>query len=400
MLSLIGFFGIFSTTLSKNPVLSLFAKSLNSTDVVIGLIAAISPLAGIFFSFPVGFLADRIGKKRLLIIAAAIFLTAPLLYLLINTAWLLIPIRFFHGMATAILGPIASAIICDEYPETKGVKLGIYSSATLFGRTLAPMLGGGIITFFIFLGGNWNYKMVYMAAFIISIPILIFALLIKSGSNGKNSIKKVSIKDFFKALQDFLGEKKLAGTSLVEMAIYFTFGAFETYLPIFLTEKKIPAYLIGLIFSLQVLAVALTKPFFGKLSDHIDRRVQIVAGIMLLGFSIIIIPLFSNIFIILLIGIIFGIGLSLSTIATSTYVADIVKKENLGTSLGALSSIMDIGHSSGPFIVGIIISILAQSQFPVSYFAGFAFCFLVCLFSAIIFYFSNYKINLRTSAKN
>jgi MFS family permease len=395
LLSLIGFFGIFSTTMSKNPVLSMFAKSLNSPDAVIGLIAAISPLAGILFSFPVGFLADKIGKKRLLVISALVFLTAPLLYLTVFNPWLLIPIRFFHGIATAILGPIASAIICDAYPETKGVKLGVYSSATLFGRTFAPMLGGGIISFFANFGGNWNYKFVYLAAFIISIPILVFSLTISSDSEAQNSVKKVTIADFFNALKNFLSEKKLLGTSLVEMATYFTYGAFETYLPLLLTSKKYPAYLIGLIFSLQVVSVALSKPFFGKLSDNIDRRIQILIGIMILGFSITAIPFFNNIIVIIIIGILFGIGLSLSTVATSTYVADVARKENLGTSLGALSSIMDIGHSSGPFIVGVIISLFAYSRLSIEYFAGFISCFIVCFISALVFIILNYDFKMK-----
>jgi len=63
LLSTIGFFGIFSTTISKNPVLPLFMKSMHAQTDVIGVIAAISPLAGIIFSFPVGLLADKIGKK-------------------------------------------------------------------------------------------------------------------------------------------------------------------------------------------------------------------------------------------------------------------------------------------------------------------------------------------------
>jgi DHA1 family multidrug resistance protein-like MFS transporter len=41
VLSLAGFFGIFSTTMSKSPVLPLFVKSLSGSDAVIGLIAAI-----------------------------------------------------------------------------------------------------------------------------------------------------------------------------------------------------------------------------------------------------------------------------------------------------------------------------------------------------------------------
>jgi MFS family permease len=393
LLSLIGFFGIFSTTMSKNPVLSLFTKSLNSTEAIIGLIAAVSPLAGIFFSFPVGFFADKIGKKKLLIISSLVFLTAPLLYLTVNNALFLIPIRFFHGIATAILGPIAAAIICDAYPDTKGTKLGLYSSATLIGRTLAPILGGTLITYFVFLNeGSWNFKIVYTAAFLISIPILIFSLLVRSDSDMSGSVKKISLHDFLDSLKTFLTEKKLLGTSIVEMATYFTFGAFETYLPLLLSGRNVPVYLIGVIFSIQVISIWITKPFFGKLSDTIDRRIQIVAGIIIIGLSIAAFPFFTNIFIIIAISIVFGIGQSLSTVATTTYVADVAKKENLGTSLGALSSIMDIGHSSGPFITGIIISLFTYSLFD-KYIAGFMACAAVCFISMLIFIIFNFNLS-------
>ncbi len=137
---LLGFFAIFSTTISKNPVLPLFSQALGAGDAVIGLIAAVSPMAGILFSFPVGVLSDQIGRRRLLIVSGAIFISAPLLYLFIYDPIWLIPVRFFHGMATAILGPVVSAMIAERFPERKGEMLGQYSSATLIGRTLAPLV--------------------------------------------------------------------------------------------------------------------------------------------------------------------------------------------------------------------------------------------------------------------
>ncbi|MBA7474301.1 hypothetical protein ES707_09649 [subsurface metagenome] len=117
---MIGFFAIFSTTISKNPVLPLFSQALGAGDAVIGLIAAVSPLAGILFSFPVGVLSDHLGKRRLLIASGAVFLSAPLLYLFIFDPLWLIPIRFFHGMATAILGPVIAAMIAVRFPRRRG----------------------------------------------------------------------------------------------------------------------------------------------------------------------------------------------------------------------------------------------------------------------------------------
>ena len=391
LLSTIGFFGIFSTTISKNPVLPLFMKSMSAGTDVIGLIAAISPLAGILFSFPVGLLADKLGKKRLLLVSASVFFAAPLLYLLVANPWWLIPIRFFHGIATAILGPVSAAIILGEYKENKGQMLGIYSSATLVGRTLAPILGGAIISLFAALSGGWNFRLVYVAAFLLAAPVFILSFLMPGDKATESGIRKVTLRDFGSSLLGFVTNGRLLGTALVEMATYFTYGAFETYLPLYLQGKGLPPYQIGLIFSLQILAIALTKPFFGRLSDRIDRRVQILIGIIVLGCSFALIPVVSGIAAATVIGIVFGIGLSFSTVATSTYVSDVTAQEHLGASMGALSSIMDIGQSAGPFIIGAVIQASSMT-------AGFLVDFGVCLAAAAIFVALNVSAKKRPGA--
>ena len=366
--------------MSKNPVLPLFVKSLSGNDTVIGLIAAISPLAGILFSFPVGMLADRWGKKRLLVTAAFVFLSAPLLYLLVSNPYWLIPIRFFHGIATAILGPVASAFIVSAYPESKGEKLGLYSSATLIGRTLAPLLGGAIITAFLFMGGNMSYRAVYAGAFLLGIPVMVLTLTLKSDDRAETCpvVKRPTLADFGKGLADFARNRRLFSTSLVEMATYFAFGCLETYLPVLLSSQGVPAYQIGLIFSLQILAIALTKPLFGRLADTVDRRIQILFGIVLLAVFVAAVPLLRGTIEIAMIGVLFGLATSVSTVATSAYVADVAGQENLGASLGALSSIMDIGHSSGPFVAGMVITATTMA-------GGFLTAGAVCVLSAVLF---------------
>lgn len=381
--SLIGFFGIFSTTMSKSPVLPLFVKSLSGSETVIGLISAISPLAGILFSFPVGLLADRLGKKRLLVVASLVFLLAPPLYLLVHNAFWLIPIRFFHGIATAILGPVASAVIVSAYPDSKGEKLGLYSSATLIGRTLAPLLGGLIISAI-------NFRSVYAAAFLLCVPVLILALVLKPDRGGA-TVKKVSAADFGKSLGEFVRNGRLLGTSLVEMATYFCYGVIETYLPIYLSGQGVPAYQIGLVFSLQVLSIALTKPLFGRLADRVDRRVQVLFGILLLAAFVALVPLFHGIIAVGILAVLFGLAMSVSTVATSTYVADVAREENLGASLGALSSIMDIGHSSGPFIAGVIITATVIG-------AGFLISAGVSVLAALIFLFLAFRSSVKMPA--
>lgn len=365
-LSLIGFFAIFSTTISKNPVLPLFAQALGAGDTVIGLIAAVSPLAGILFSFPVGVMSDRIGRRRLLVMSGVVFLVAPLLYLPISDPLWLIPVRFFHGMATAIMGPVIFAIIAERFPAIKGEMLGTYSSATLIGRTLAPLAGGIIITFFAFTPGLTQYRLVYVAAALAAAPVCYLTMMYREEQSGSLDIPEFSV--FKESLVTFIANHRLKATAIADMATYFAFGAFETFLPVYLYSLHFEAYQIGIIFAIQVLIIAVTKPFFGRIADHVDKRYQIIIGLLITGFTIAVVSFTVTFPGFLAVSAVFGLGISLSTVATSAYVADIAKKDQIGASMGALSSIMDIGQSAGPLVTGIIITI---AGFTIGFFTGF-----------------------------
>lgn len=378
---IIGCFAIFSTTIAKNPVLPLFAESLGANDAYLGLIAAISPMAGILFSFPIGVISDKLGRRKLLIASGFVFLTAPLLYLLVADPIFLIPIRFFHGLATAILGPVVGAAIAEKFGDKKGAMMGTYSSVTLIGRTAAPLIGGSILTLFALAPGNTAYHMVYLAAFCAAIPVFILTLFFH---DTKGTIKKISRTDFTKSLKTFLSNKGLRAASLAEMITYFCFGTFETFLPVYLLFSGVPAWQTGLIFSVQVVIIALTKPIFGRLADKGDPHKQIAIGMLITGISLGAIGVFQNIWILLAISCVFGIGMSLSTVATNVYAANTAEKNELGASLGALSSIMDIGHASGPLVCGVVITLAG-------YQTGFGLCLLLSVFATVFVLISGRK---------
>ena len=377
-LFLLGFFAIFSTTISKNPVLPLFSEALGANDAVIGLIAAVSPLAGILFSFPVGVMSDRIGRRKLLIAAGAVFLLAPILYLFLTDPLWLIPVRFFHGTATAILGPVVSAVIAERFPDTKGEMLGQYASATLIGRSIAPLAGGIILSYFVVYPGLIPYRLVYVTAALAAVPVFILVLLYPKDGSGRLTTIPFSV--FRESFLTFVKNRHLRGTASVDMAIYFAFGAVETFLPLVLSARGFNAYETGIVFSIQVLIIAVTKPFFGKIADRVDKRIQIVAGLLITGVSVVAIPFTASFTGFIIVSCAFGAGMSLSTVATSAYVADIARKEEMGASMGALSSIMDIGQAAGPLFTGIIIG-------AAGYLTGFGVSFLlaiaVCMFFVV-----------------
>ena len=93
LIAAVGGLALLSSTMSKTPVLPLFAAHLGSTPFEIGWIVIASTIPGILISFPAGAIADAFGKRRVIIASLVVFATAPFLYLLVAEAWQLMTVR-------------------------------------------------------------------------------------------------------------------------------------------------------------------------------------------------------------------------------------------------------------------------------------------------------------------
>lgn len=351
MLCSAGLFAVFSSTISKSPVLPLFASHLGADPAGVGTVAAVSAFTGVVASVPAGMLSDRIGRKRMLIISAIIFASAPFLYQFASTLWHLAVIRFYHGFATAIFVPVAMALVSDLFHGERGEKMGWFSTSTLLGRFMAPIIGGVIIGSLAFNPGL-GYRVVYLVCGVAG--IIAFFLTLKLPDPGNDHGKGQSWRETFTILRGVMSNRVIVLTSAVEASILFAYGTFETFLPLYAVRNGISAYEVGLFLSSQVITLALTKPVMGRFSDRHGRRPQIVAGAVVGACCIGSFSLFTSFIPLLALSVLFGLSLSVVTSATSAFIADQSGRESHGSAMGMLGSIMDIGHTTGPFVSGIV----------------------------------------------
>jgi MFS family permease len=348
-----GGLAIFSSTMAKNPALPLFLRSMEVPISTVGFIAAASTVVGIVVSFPAGILSDIIGRRRVILMAAIVFATAPFLYLLITSPWQLVLVRIYHGLATAILGPVAMAAVADTFEKGRGERMGWYSSATMVGRFLAPFVGGILIF-------GEDFRWVYLADGFAGALALIAAIRLPLATATSGSMWeafKVARSKYGQEIAFVFRHLGILATSGIEAVQYFAFGCLETFLPIYLNEKLgYPAWEIGLLFTAQILAATFTKPIMGRLSDRYGRVPMIVSGLALGGITTGTMLLSSNYLVILVLMAVSGLGLATVTASTSALVADFSRSQSRGSALGILSSIMDVGHSSGPMVSGVLIS--------------------------------------------
>jgi len=351
LLCISGLFAIFSSTISKSPVLPLFTEHLGATPTGVGSIAGVSAFTGIIASIPAGIFSDRLGRKRMMVFSAIIFSTAPFLYLFVTNLWQLAFVRFYHGFATAIFIPVGMALVADIFQEERGEKIGWFSTSTLGGRFMAPIIGGSILGF-LSSNPNVSFKVVYLVCGIAGIITLIFILRLPNPSEQVN-IKKANT-EILNPLKAVLSDKNILLTCVVEASILFAYGIFETFLPLHSKSIGLTAYEIGIFLSAQIITIALTKPLMGKFSDRHGRKPQILVGTIIGSLCIGSFFIFKSFITLLLLSVLFGLCLSIVTSATSAFIADLSKQSTRGSAMGTLGSIMDIGHTTGPILAGIV----------------------------------------------
>jgi len=370
LIAVIGAAAILSSTLSKTPVLPLFAQSLGASPQEIGWIVIASTIPGILISFPAGAIADHLGKRRVIMTSLVVFATAPLLYLCVDTSWELMAVRFYHGFATAIFGTVASAAIAERYPEQRATMLSTYSSATIVGRSIAPFLGGFLISVA-------NYQSVYVACAISGFLAWGLGLLLPIDDREGNRPAAAWPK-FLPALRAVLSNRTILVTSLVEAAQFLVFGAVEAFLAVYASSVGIPAWQIGMILGAQLISVIAVKPAMGLLSDRFGRQAIILPGLMAGAVGVLAIPMTTDPYLLSGLSLLFGTGFAAVTSSTSALVADLAKQGQMGASIGVLRTIMDVGQTLGPVSTGVIVAYAG-------YAAAFAVLAGVLLMSAALF---------------
>ena len=384
-LILIGFFARLSYGMARTPLLSLFAKTLGASPAFIGLVVGMSTVTGIFFKAPAGTLSDIYGRRAALFTSVLIFGLMPFTYFLVNDYKVLTIIRFFHGFATAIYGPVAMAVIMDIAGDRKGQLVGTYSSASTLGGLLAAPLGGGILQL---LGGGNPTPSVFREIYLIvgcigSVSIILVLLLWKRlpsrASPEPPSLAEVMTK-FKEDVVAVVTDAQVLITSSMEGFQNLTVGALEAFLPIYITiTAELTSFHAGIIWGIQLVVLIFTRPFFGRISDTYGRKPLITLGMIVCMFTFIFYPLNTDFIYLCALTMMFGFGEAMVTSSTAAMVAEQTKARGYGTSMGVFGSLWDIGHAAGPIATGFLLTQLKYIQ-------AFSMISAILLLATIVFH--------------
>ncbi|TMC20103.1 MAG: MFS transporter [Chloroflexi bacterium] len=250
------------------PVRVLFAQSHGASLAIIGAMASAYLVSNFIFQYPSGWLADRWGRKQVMILGLFIQAILSLLYLLITDPILFVVLRFVEGIAAAALLPSARAMIIDIVPpEQQGEAYGIFNAFFNAGFLIGPGLGG--------LLAITGYASAFIGAALFRIvAIVIVIALIPTVHKETITTKSGELRPAlpYRALFAI----PLLGAYILAFGDYLYLGFDLTLMPLWMHDHLgASVAVIGLAYMAWSIPNIILSPIGGRLADRYRRSLMI-----------------------------------------------------------------------------------------------------------------------------
>lgn len=326
------------------PLFPLYLRSLNATEVEIGLVISVAGLAAMLLMLPSGILMDRIGKRKMLLVSVVLGAIPPFFMAFMNSWRTVTPFYMLFSISFSFFVPARMAMISEAAtPANRATLFGLMNLAWPIGGIIGPTLSGYIID-----NMGWSYPFLGSAA--IMAASLIPTLMLKEKTiptiEGEETLRKSSLTDrqYLPTLMIFF---------VFHLVVTTGIGGLTTILPIFLQDQlELPTFLIGLFFTGSSILTLFTQIPSGLLADRYGRKKLIVACTALCPLLYGIWPLIDNwVTLIILYSVAFGLW-SMTWPASLALLSDSFPPELTGSAFGIRMTSVRLGFTIGPLISG------------------------------------------------
>lgn len=355
-ITLIAVLGVASIT----PAFPRMQAALNTSAEQIGLLITVFTLPGIFLAPVLGVLADRFGRKRILVPSLFLFGAAGVLCGVIHTFHNLLIFRFLQGIGAASLGSLNVTLIGDLYAgKDRTAAMGYNASVLSIGTASYPAIGGLLAMF------GWYYPF-FLPALAVPVGFVVLFFL----HNPEPTVSQ-SIGLYLRTTMKSLANRQVAGLLVASVATFILiYGSYLTYFPFLLEERfGAPPYVIGLMMSSMSLTTAITASQLGKLSRRFSEVSLFRTAFVLYAVSLLLIPFSTNLPVLLIPLVIFGLAQGLNIPSIQTLLAALAPIEYRGAFMSLNGMALRSGQTLGPVLMGIV---YALGGINAVYYAGAA----------------------------
>lgn len=279
---LISWIGCFFTGASFSlvmPFIPLYIEELGApasqVPLLSGLAISITALAAAIVAPIWGNLADRKGRRLMMIRAAAgMTVTMGALAFVPNVYWLLV-MRFFTGVLSGYI-PNATALIAYQAPREKsGWAIGTLATGAIVGNLIGPLMGG-------ILAELLGMKNVFIiTGMILFITLLLTIFLVKETFEPVEKKNLMSTKEI---LGQSTRRSVLFGLFFTSLILQLGMTSISPILTLYIRELSTDTgsvlFLSGLIVSVAGVSAVISSPYLGRLGDRIGNHKILLLGLV------------------------------------------------------------------------------------------------------------------------
>jgi DHA1 family tetracycline resistance protein-like MFS transporter len=277
------------------PILPLFVRSRGQGALLVGFVFAGGVIGRALAQYPGGWLADRFGRKP--VIVGALFCYAilfPVYLLPMAPAWLVL-LRTAHAMSAGTYLPAATALIADLGGARRGRAFGLLRSSDMLGMLLGPAIGG--------LVAGFDLSAVFLvgAGFCLAASALMLLLPSVRRTDGIRRPRREAAP--FAPGRILL---RLSPFLALALPMQWTIATYDTVWSLYLTSRGATYFEVGLSFASYAIPMVVLGGFAGTFADRFGNLRSAVLSLAAFGVFIAIYPFLSAVWLLIGLGVVEG----------------------------------------------------------------------------------------------
>ncbi|MBI4328892.1 MAG: MFS transporter [Chloroflexi bacterium] len=250
------------------------------SNVQVGTLSTLRNIAGGVANLPAGFLADRFGRSRPLILGASIVLVGlfGLLLGLASGYWSAVIASTLLVVAITFWHPSAISALSQRFAERRGFAIGLHGTGGSIGEALGPLVAGALLALL-------TWRGVLQVGFVPAVAAgVVIWLLLRRVPMEAEGVSGVS--HYLQSLRKLIGNRSLVIVLLLAGGFVGGQSVVMTFLPIYLREDLgLSSVALGFYLFLAQAAGIGSQPVLGLLSDRVGRKAVLVPSFLFLGLA-------------------------------------------------------------------------------------------------------------------
>ena len=340
------FFSIFAAITGVGivvPLLPVYAHNLGAGGFYIGLIFGAFSLSRTFFLPYFGRQSDLRGRKPFIAAGLLAYALVSVAFVLSSTVEHLIAIRFFQGIASAMVMPVVQAYVGDITPRGKeGATMGLFNMSMFLGLSIGPLIGGVV-------NDTFSLEITFVCMGILALAGFLLSVFMLPPVRSEQVLQRQKPPVRWRYL---IKDREIAGLFAFRFVYTFCIGVIWGFMPVFAdAEFSLSSSAIGLLVMLGVFVSGLLHTPMGYLADRVNRRLMVGLGGLIVALAVLSFLWADGFRDLFAANVMFGIGGGISMPALMALA--VIKGDRAGA-MGSVMALLTMAHSLGMLLGALV----------------------------------------------